>query len=1185
MPPSKAQLRFQADLKSAAEKDDDHISTIKKGDADDEFTFIFSHPNLPEPGRFEIHAQPQEVRSYPNDNTFLIYTNDNIPPSVAKVLGKSIFETRGLKIQDMLSNISQRIRVVLDDDSSGKEDNDVDTTDDISLQANSSDDDMPFAYGDDLYDNFFADGTGNETRTGFLPSMDMDKPLTPSLLQRIRRDLRSVLKAGFHVGKICGFEDGVFESIISISVRLTKLCLSKETYEAWGLNPSDYITLLIKFDRYYTTFEDILRNPPNLAMVEFRLRKCSKKKPSYRQAQAAFNPETNTNLTNEASQDPGLYTFLVSKSIDELMNSDFASLLKLRKEPGVSWDMAREIKHEHDTNLSSALNGSSEDKSPTLVEGEEEEEPIGQAQLPPIIANDHVQDGGEISLPLVAMQFALRYLVRCTDYCTICHRRVKGNFEALRPYVCSNPLCLHQYMNIGLGPNIDFEILSQPKVVDLLVSLCYTSLYSSWLTGQLAIRDFPTGLNLQVPKILGNYATTHTSQAPLAHKKQVSGNAAHRLVHFPGVQLVDPLEVIFNWDSSTASITDVMAGVTFKEGQWVVISTQIPDPGSTEASMTVLHHARVIATPHEAILQLEVMARHKLPSCRPSGFNLVGENVRHRVRDAIPGHLVFCDAHLDELSSEQDKAFSMLIVLSTLPSVEDMKQYLMNNQQLSRWSRMSRAALDLLRWIIASNRSYIVQIDDKSPADSPAVPPPDKIYGVDGWIQFRFAQGSAEKETLFNEVLRSIDKPQKTLVAWHGSPLRNWHSIIRQGLDYNMIAHGRAYGNGIYFARDFQTSIGYTEWGTHVDGVCWPNSSLQVQTVMSLNELVNLPEKFQSTTPFFVVQHCHWTQCRYLFVQTTAAGNSDFRTQLDRPKSSNASERAPAGMLEFVQDPTWPIVGPWSSRLFIPDCAIPSTRDGRSTAGVPSADDMGEPGDSELVSSDEDEEDVAFLSYEEGHSQKDQEYETDFRPGTLDFSTLPQLPPPSYATSTAQKALGHEIKKLEKIQSTTPLHKLGWYIDFEKMNNMFQWIVEMHSFDSDLPLAHDMKKAGLNSIVLEIHFLREFPMSPPFVRVVRPRFLPFASGGGGHVTAGGAMCMELLTNTGWSPANSMESVLLQVRLAICNTDSRPARLETKNQRPMDYGISEAVDAYIRAANAHGWEIPKGLREASASGFT
>lgn len=36
--------------------------------------------------------------------------------------------------------------------------------------------------------------------------------------------------------------------------------------------------------------------------------------------------------------------------------------------------------------------------------------------------------------------------------------------------------------------------------------------------------------------------------------------------------------------------------------------------------------------------------------------------------------------------------------------------------------------------------------------------------------------------------------------------------------------------------------------------------------------------------------------------------------------------------------------------------------------------------------------------------------------------------------------------------------------------------------------------------------------------------------------------MELLTNSGWSPVSSVESVLLQVRMAMSSLDPKPARL-------------------------------------------
>jgi ubiquitin-conjugating enzyme E2 Q len=140
----------------------------------------------------------------------------------------------------------------------------------------------------------------------------------------------------------------------------------------------------------------------------------------------------------------------------------------------------------------------------------------------------------------------------------------------------------------------------------------------------------------------------------------------------------------------------------------------------------------------------------------------------------------------------------------------------------------------------------------------------------------------------------------------------------------------------------------------------------------------------------------------------------------------------------------------------------------------------------------------------------------------------------------------------------------------ELVENVYQWIVELHSFDESHPLSKDMKKKDVRSIVLELRFGKQFPYTPPFVRVIRPRFLPFMLGGGGHVTAGGALCMELLTNSGWNPAGSIEGVLLQVRMAITEMDP-PARLE--DGPVSDYGIGEAMEAFRRACITHGWEIP------------
>jgi ubiquitin-conjugating enzyme E2 Q len=186
------------------------------------------------------------------------------------------------------------------------------------------------------------------------------------------------------------------------------------------------------------------------------------------------------------------------------------------------------------------------------------------------------------------------------------------------------------------------------------------------------------------------------------------------------------------------------------------------------------------------------------------------------------------------------------------------------------------------------------------------------------------------------------------------------------------------------------------------------------------------------------------------------------------------------------------------------------------------------------------------------------------------------IPAPSYATSAASRVLNRELKAILKVQDNTPQHELGWYINVDLISNVYQWIVELHSFPLTLPLGNDMKKAGISSVVLEIRFGKDYPMSPPFIRVIRPRFLPFINGGGGHVTGGGAMCMELLTNSGWSAVSSLESVLLQVRMAIMNLEPRPARLASHGSS--DYGVGEAVSAFIRACQTHGWQVPVDFKD-------
>lgn len=395
---------------------------------------------------------------------------------------------------------------------------------------------------------------------------------------------------------------------------------------------------------------------------------------------------------------------------------------------------------------------------------------------------------------------------------------------------------------------------------------------------------------------------------------------------------------------------------------------------------------------------------------------------------------------------------------------------------------------------------------------------------------------------------------------------------------------------------------------------------------MSLNEIVGAPQHFVSQSPHYVVAQKDWHQCRYLFVSSKTIPQSK-----SAPTKSAVVKKSLLGQLkQNLQDdneqkyhsqlPKYKVMGPDGKELNIPLSAIPVRnleKEHGSTVGKRAIALVEDP-DSEV----DDQEDAEFLSSEDGFESSEPPLKkrdskspifapesemyvpsllfpadtkgdhrargrpptppeadvelTDFMPGHLDLFKLPRLEAPSFANPMATKALSREIKRLQKTQSATPLHELKWYIDFEQVTNLFQWIVEFHSFDPSLPLAKDMKSQGVTSIVFEFRFGRDYPMSPPFVRVIRPRFLPFMQGGGGHVTIGGAMCMELLTASGWSPANSMESVLLQVQLALCSLDPKPARLVSGPSG--DYGVGEAIEAFIRAARTHNWAVPEDLKQ-------
>jgi ubiquitin-conjugating enzyme E2 Q len=1041
---------------------------------------------------------------------------------------------------------------------------------------------------------------------------------TRKLRHRVRSDLRAAKKAGFKVGVLGDLNAGGF---VCLSIRVVKLGISEEAMQAWGLQRKHYLVLMIRFEQGYRTLEQVSEETVTAGKnkTEMRVALSEQYKPSITDAIHAFTqgpravpqPPAAGAASCPAAQS-SLETLFIGRPLNELLRERFAGIAKYRLACGFSWTGSETFFNDVQGKSIRSVDASSHKYTCA--------EDAGSRALPRIVTADHISEsmtGLNLSFPLVAMQFVLRHFVRCTEFCLVCHCRVGASFEALKPYVCSKPLCLYQYMALGFGPSIEWEILAQPDVVDLLVSFCYAGARKGRL------KEFPVGIDLKVPIL----AQTQPESASYPHS-QFAVSPAHSPAPEPKEKSskgVPSASFETNLDAQKMELVfaDPKASCPVKVGDWVVIDCKVLK-GRT--------HTRV-----EETILWPVVRLQRNGICPSASSEASSTPTPATTPKPIPPGLTAAKVYIynqsfDELPDAQ-KQQSIADLLDTLPAIQEMKAYLVQKQHsqdptLKNWrDRLSSSTLNLLRWIIASNRSCIMQVDRTSPPQSrdmlnkfsttPATSNSStsgastekRVSGMDNWMQFRFAQGAPDKEQRFidcvKEVAARTGKSHPTLFAWHGSPLANWHSIVRQGLNYNETLNGRAFGDGVYMSPHCTTSIGYCNayagYGSYnaIGHSTWPNSRLRISCALSLNEVVNAPDEFRSKSPHYVVNKIDWIQTRYLFVKVDPRVHGSSVSSDSEPVDIYEQDRAAPARGENGQPVVIPITAVSKSRRpTLSPAALPKTPS-KKMKGLKitnqEAAEQEEDDAASIVTSDEDRGFLQSSDDDDGdddnelmpHGErrvpvpgrtKRREPEismTDFVPGSLDLSNLKLLRPPGDASSTTSKTLLKALQETLKVQESTPAHELGWYVHGDQIENVYQWIVEMHSFEETLPLAKDMKKAGLTSIVLELRFTNQFPFSPPFVRVIRPRFLPFLSGGGGHVTAGGALCMELLTNNGWLLSTSIENVLLQVRMAISSTDPRPARLQgSGGYGGQSYGVGEAIDAYKRACQQHGWTPAK-----------
>lgn len=343
----------------------------------------------------------------------------------------------------------------------------------------------------DPYENLSDDGfeTGVSARK-------IDPKTAAKLNARIRHDLQIVKQSGFKVGVIQGMAADSETSVLSISIRVSKLGLSEEAIQAWDLKAEQYVVLLIRYSLGYKSFEFVMEHgvAKEIQGIEFRVGLCNRYKPTIAEGMAAFSDaKREASKKDEPEQHQklaGFSSLFISSSLNDFMNTRFVPMMKYRAKFGINWDGAKML-----FNRQQGTNDCEEqpDHLPDEYFGSDVPE---DKVLPAIAQADHLvgtSASSEPSFPLIAMQFCMRYFIRCPEFCLICHDKTTETFEALKPYVCSRPLCLFQYMQLGFGPSIEHEINTQPYVVDLLISFCYAAAKAR------RIRTYPLGQHILVP--------------------------------------------------------------------------------------------------------------------------------------------------------------------------------------------------------------------------------------------------------------------------------------------------------------------------------------------------------------------------------------------------------------------------------------------------------------------------------------------------------------------------------------------------------------------------------------------------------------------------------------------------------------------------------------------------------------
>mmetsp|Transcript_19306 Transcript_19306/g.42071 ORF Transcript_19306/g.42071 Transcript_19306/m.42071 type:complete len:538 (-) Transcript_19306:143-1756(-) len=124
--------------------------------------------------------------------------------------------------------------------------------------------------------------------------------------------------------------------------------------------------------------------------------------------------------------------------------------------------------------------------------------------------------------------------------------------------------------------------------------------------------------------------------------------------------------------------------------------------------------------------------------------------------------------------------------------------------------------------------------------------------------------------------------------------------------------------------------------------------------------------------------------------------------------------------------------------------------------------------------------------------------------------------------------LSREVRQVEEQREKSRMeHGVELSLVDEEGGDLRIWSLKIlaHGVDADSHLGKQLRAHSINAICFEVWIPDNFPVEPPRVRVLRPNFTI----GSFFVQSNGALCLEILTSQGWSPAMSLLQLAQQVK--------------------------------------------------------